>query len=81
MTTAFHARPYGRFIEIKKNFGRKKFDRTSQGSNFLESSFSNRDNSRAPIQFRRERQSQHLQSWFSSRAEPPIFTSIGQELL
>ena len=54
MTTVFHAWPYGKFIEIQSHLRRKKFHRTSQGSNFLEGTFSNRDNVRAPIQFRRE---------------------------
>ena len=31
----------------------------NQGSNFLGGSFSNRDNTRVPIQFRRESQPQH----------------------
>ena len=35
---------------------RKKLHRTSEGSKFLGGSFSNRDNVRAPIQFRRESQ-------------------------
>ena len=33
---------------------KKKSHRTNQGSNFLEGSLSNRDNVRAPIQFKRE---------------------------
>ena len=52
--------PYGRFIEMQSNLRRKKLHRTNQGSNFLGGSFSNRDNARAPIQFRRERQPQYL---------------------
>ena len=51
--TVFHAWLYGRFIEIRSNIRRKKLHRTNQGSNFLGGSFSNRDNIRAPIQFRR----------------------------
>ena len=47
---------YGRFLEIHSNLRRKKLHRTNQGSNFLGGSFSNRDNVRAPIQFRRESQ-------------------------
>ena len=62
--TVFHARPYGRFIEILSNLWRNKPHRTNQGSNFLRGSFSNRENVRAPIQFRRERQPQHLQRLF-----------------
>ena len=42
--------------EIESNLTRKKLHRTSQGSNFLVNSFTNRDNAIAPIQFRRERQ-------------------------
>ena len=43
----------GGFEEIKTNFRRKKLHATNQGFNFLGDSFSNRDNVRAPIQFRR----------------------------
>ena len=64
MTIVFHSWSYGRFIEIQSNFRRKKLHRTNQGSNFLGGSFSNRDNVRAPIQFRRESQPQHLKRWF-----------------
>ena len=60
MTILFNARLYGRFIEIQSNLWRKKLYRTSQGSNFLACSLSNKDNVRAPIQFRSERQPQHL---------------------
>ena len=52
MTIVFHARPYGRFKEIKSSLRRKKLHRTNQGSNFLGGSLSNRDNVGAPIQFR-----------------------------
>ena len=34
MTTVFHARPYGRFIELQSNLRRKKIHRTNQGANF-----------------------------------------------
>ena len=50
--------------EIESNLTRKKLHRTSQGSNFLVNSFTNRDNAIAPIQFRRERQPYHLKRWF-----------------
>ena len=60
MTAVFHTWPYGRLIEIQSNLRRKKLHRSNQGSNFLRGSFSNRDNVRAPIQFRRESQPQHL---------------------
>ena len=49
-----------RFIEIQSNIGRKKLHRTNQESNFLGSTFSNRDNGRASVQFRGESQPQHL---------------------
>ena len=58
MTAAFHTWLYDRFIEIQSNLRTKKFHRTNQGSNFLGGSFSNRDNVRAPIQFRKESQPQ-----------------------
>ena len=55
MTTAFHARLHGRFLVTQNNFRRKKLHIKNQGSNFLRSSLSNKDNVRAPIQFRREK--------------------------
>ena len=64
MTTVFHTWPYGRFIEIQSNLRRKETHRTNQGSNFLVGSFSNRDNVRALIKFRRESQPQHLKRCF-----------------
>ena len=64
MRTVLHARLYGRFIEIQNNLWRNRLQRTNQGSNFFGSSFSNRENVRAPIQFRRERQPKHLKRWF-----------------
>ena len=39
MTTVFHARPYGRFIETQINLRRKKAHRTNPGFNFLDSNF------------------------------------------
>ena len=63
-TTVFHVWAYGRFIEIQINLRRKKLHRTNQGSNFDGGSFSNRDNVRAWIQFRKESQPQYLKRWF-----------------
>ena len=60
MTTVFHARTNVTFLEIQSNPRRKKLYGTNQGSNFLGSSFNNRDNVRASIQFRRKRQPQHF---------------------
>ena len=64
MYSVFHARLHSRFIEIQSNLGRKKLQRTDQGYNFLRGSFSNRDNVKVPIQFRRESKPQHLKRWF-----------------
>ena len=52
---------------------RKKLHRTNQGSNFLGGSFSNRDNVRAPIQFRRESQPQHAKRRFFLKSRPIHF--------
>ena len=81
MTTVFHKWPYGRLTEIQSNLRRKRLHRTNQGSNFLGGSFSNRDNVRVPIQFRREINPSILKDDFSSRTDPSIFTSIAPVLL
>ena len=73
MKTVFHKWPYGRFLDIHSNLERKKFLRTNQGSNFSEGSFTNRDNVRAPIKFRRESQPQHLKRWFFLKDRPINF--------
>ena len=73
MTTVFREWPYGRFIEIQNNLRRKKLHRTNQGSNFLGGSFSNRDNVRATVQFRRESQPQHLKRWLFLKNRPIYF--------
>ena len=71
MTTVFRSWPYGRFIEIQSYLRRKNFHRTKHVSNFLGDNFSNRDNIRAPIKFRRESQPQHLKKWFSIKNSFP----------
>ena len=61
---------------VKSNFGRKKLHRTNnQGSNFLGGSFKNgaNVNVRAPIQFRGERQPQHLKRLFFFMNSPIPF--------
>ena len=73
MTTAFHAWTYRIFIEIQSNLRRKKLHRKNQVSNFLGCSFSNRDNVKAPIQFRRESQPQHLKRLFFLKKKPIHF--------
>ena len=56
----------------QSNLRRKKLHRTNQGSNFLGGSFSNRD-VRAPIQFGRESQPQHLKRWIFLNNRPIHF--------
>ena len=65
--------PYGRFIKIQSNLRREKPYRKTQGSNFLGGHFSNRDNVRVPIQFRRERQPQHLKRLLFHKNTPNYF--------
>ena len=81
MTTVFHAWPYGRFIEIQCSLRRKKLHWMNQGSNFLWGTFSNRDSTRASIQFRKESKRKHLKRWFFLKNRPSIFTSLAQVLL
>ena len=66
---------------MQSNLRRKKFHRTNHGSNFLGGSFSNRENVRIPIQFRRESQPQYLKRSFFLKKRPIIFTSIAPVLL
>lgn len=65
MATVFYVKLYDRFILIKSNFKRNKLHKMKQGSNFLIFSFNNKQNVRATIQSRREKQSQYLTKWFS----------------
>ena len=60
MSRPFYTRLYDTFIKIQSNHRRNKLHRMNQGSNFLGGNFSNRDNVRAPIQIRREREPQNL---------------------
>ena len=73
MTTLFHARLSGRFKEIKGNLRRKKLHKVNHVSSFFGGSFSNRDKVTLPIQFRGERQSQHLKRWFFLKKRPIHF--------
>ena len=74
MTAGFHARSYGRFIEIKRNIRGEKLHRTNQGFNFLGSSCSNRDDVRAPIQFRTETEPQYLKRHFFPQEQTHSFS-------
>ena len=49
MATAFHARPYGRFIKINSNLRGKELYRMNKGSNFIDS-FGNRGNVKVSTQ-------------------------------
>ena len=71
MTAVFHAKSYGRG---------KRLYRRNQGSNLLGGSFSNRDNTNVPIQFRREMKSQLLKWWFFIQ-DPSFSTSATPQLL
>ena len=57
---------YSRFIEIKCNQGERN-------SNFVGGIFSDRNDVRAPIQYRGESQPQHLQRWFFLKNRPIHF--------
>ena len=84
MPTGFHARLYGRFIEIQSNLRRRKLHRARHQFFFNFSIFqmfwNNRDNEKAPIQFRRKRQPRHLKRWFSW-IDLSAFISIAPVLL
>ena len=73
MAAVFHAWQYGRFIEIQSNLRRKKLHKMNQDSNFPGGSFSNRENVRASIQFRRESQPEHLKRWIFLKNRPIHF--------
>ena len=60
ITTGFHARMYGRFIEIRGNLRGKKLHRANQDSNFLGSRFGDEAKIRAPTKFRTGGQNEHL---------------------
>ena len=75
MTTVFHARLFLIFIEIRSNLRRKTLQRMNQSSNFLGGNFSNSNNVRAQIQFRRLHPS-ILKDEFSSKTDPSICTSF-----
>ena len=81
MTAVFHARPYGRFIEIQSNLWRNKLHRTNQSYIFLEAALA--------IQVIEEHQSNldekdHLsilKDDFSATTDPTIFLLIAPVLL
>ena len=73
MTTVFHTKLDGTFIQLQSNLGKKKLHRTNQVPNVLGGSFSNRDNLRAPFQFRGEKQPQHLKRQFFRQNRPINF--------
>ena len=63
-------------LEIQINLRRNKLHRTNKGSDFLRGSFSNRNNVRTPIQFRKEYRPKHLKIWLFFKNRPIHFTSI-----
>ena len=72
-TKVFHARLYGRFIEIKSNFKRTKLHKVNEDSNLSRGSLSNRDNIRVPIQFKGKRHYQNLKKWLFFKNRPIQF--------
>ena len=80
MTTIFYARQSDRFIGIKSNLRRRKLCRTNRGSNFLGSSFSNRDNARTQCILEKKDSPSILKRGFSLRTEQSFFTLITPEL-
>ena len=73
MTSALHASSSGTVREIQGNIRRKKLNRTNLGSSFLGTSFSNRKNLGARIQFRIESPPQHLKEWIFIKNRPIHF--------
>ena len=72
MTTVFHARVSGRFIEIQRNLRRKKFIERIKATIFLEAVLAI-GNVRASIQFRTESEPQQLKRRFSLKNRPINF--------
>ena len=68
-------------MEIQSNLRRKKLHRLNYGSNFLGGGFSNRENLRAPVQFRRVSQPQHLKRRFFLRIDASIFISYSTSVI
>ena len=56
MTVTLCKGSYDSSVEIKSKLRRQELHRQKQGSKFIKSTFSNRDNKRGLIQFRGERQ-------------------------
>ena len=73
MIKAFPEKLDGRFM--KENLRRKKLHRTNQGYRFVRGRFSNRGNVRT-FQFRKERQSQHLNRWFLVKGRTIHFFNV-----
>ena len=79
MVAVFLPRPHDRFIEIQWSGERNLIERI-KASIFLEVVLAI-EVIRAPIQFRKDRQRQHLKRCFFWRTDPSIFTSIAPVLL
>ena len=72
MPTVFHARLYGRFIEIYGNLRKKKLCRTNQGSSFLGGSFNNKTECKGPDPIYREEQPSILKDDFLQEETHPF---------
>ena len=75
ITTVFHTWLYGRFMEIQSNLRKRNVIERIKAPIFLEALLVI-EIMEAPIQFKRESQSQHHKIWFFIRKDPTIFTSI-----
>ena len=75
MSTVFHAKLHGIFINIKSDFEKNKLYRANQSSKFFGGSFGNAGNVGAPIQFPNlmRRQSQYLKIGFFLKNRPIYF--------
>ena len=76
MTTVLYACPYSIYIEIQNNLRREKLHSTNQGSKFLGSSFSNKDNIRPQSNLEEKVNPNIFKDEFSSQTDPSIFTAI-----
>ena len=81
MTIVFNAWTYGRFIEIQSNPRRKKVHRTNQGTILLELLLGIEIIEEPQSNLEEKIYPSILKDGFSSKADPPIFTSTAPVLL
>ena len=81
MTVVFNAWTYSRFIEIQSNLRRKKVHRTNQGTILLEVLLAIEIIEEPQSNLEEKIYPSILKDDFSSKADPPIFTSTAPVLL